>query len=135
MRKTGTVVVLLLGTLSAFAQETVLPQKPKPAAKPAASVVAAPKPPPTPAHPAATAAKPAPAPKPAAATTKPASPAALSPKDTYNAMLMAERVAIQTDLIWAGEYNGLANGDFTDLAIKAIKSFQKKFKTKETGIL
>jgi hypothetical protein len=153
MRSAGTIVVLLTGTLSAFAQETVLQPKPKPAAaapKPAAtSTVAAPKPIVTPspapkpaqtATPAApAAAKPAPAPKPVAATGSvpaAAAPAAMrSAKDTHNAMPMAERVGIQTDLIWAGEYNGLANGDFTDLAITAIKAFQKKFKTKETGIL
>src|SRR5581483_1148369 len=123
MRSAGVIVVLLAGTLSASAQETVLPQKPKPpvaAPKPVATPLPTPKPAP------ATAAappKPAPAKPPAATGSVPAAaapPASRSAKDTYNAMPLADRVSIQTDLIWAGHYNGLANGDFTDLAINAI---------------
>ena len=48
---------------------------------------------------------------------------------------LAERVAIQSDLIWSGDYNGGVTGEFGDRAIAAVKAFQKKQKGKETGIL
>ncbi len=56
-------------------------------------------------------------------------------RDAYAAMPIAERLAIQSDLIWTGDYNGVVNGEFGDRAIAAVKSFQKKQKGKETGIL
>lgn len=56
-------------------------------------------------------------------------------RDVYAAMPMAERLAIQSDLIWSGDYNGGVNGEFSDRAIAAVKAFQKKQKGKETGIL
>jgi peptidoglycan hydrolase-like protein with peptidoglycan-binding domain len=48
---------------------------------------------------------------------------------------LAERIAIQSDLIWTGDYSGVANGDFDDRTVAAIKAFQKRFRSKETGIL
>jgi peptidoglycan hydrolase-like protein with peptidoglycan-binding domain len=56
-------------------------------------------------------------------------------RDAYAALPMAERLAIQSDLIWSGDYNGGINGEFSDRAIAAVKAFQKKQKGKETGIL
>jgi peptidoglycan hydrolase-like protein with peptidoglycan-binding domain len=53
----------------------------------------------------------------------------------YAALPVAERIAIQSDLIWSGDYNGGVTGEFGDRAIAAVKSFQKKQKGKETGIL
>ena len=47
----------------------------------------------------------------------------------------AERIAIQLDLIWTGEYNGMANGDFGEASVAAVKSFQRNIAGKETGIL
>lgn len=47
----------------------------------------------------------------------------------------AERVAIQRDLIWTGDYNGMANGDFGEASVAAVKSFQRNIAGKETGIL
>jgi hypothetical protein len=104
---------------------------PKPAAKPE-DVKPAQKPA---AKPAATGAaeKPAPAEKPAAAET--ASKANAAIRDAYAAMPMAERLSIQSDLIWSGDYNGGVTGEFGDRAIAAVKAFQKKQKGKETGIL
>jgi len=56
-------------------------------------------------------------------------------RDAYAAMPMAERLAIQSDLIWSKDYNGGVNGEFSDRAIAAVKAFQKRNKGKETGIL
>jgi hypothetical protein len=56
-------------------------------------------------------------------------------RDVYAALPMAERLSIQSDLIWSGDYNGGVNGEFSDRAIAAVKAFQKKQKGKETGIL
>ncbi len=76
-----------------------------------------------------------------AANTKPvkpapaASPAAAPAKSVYGAMTDAERMTIQSDLIWTGDYNGVVGADFSDRAVAAVKSFQKRNGGKETGIL
>ncbi len=46
--------------------------------------------------------------------------------DSYNAIPLAERVAIQSDLIWTGDYNGVVSGEFGDRSIAAVKAFQKR---------
>jgi len=77
--------------------------------------------------------------KPAApsAQTKPAAPAARTDPvaESYSAVPEAERIAIQNDLIWSGDYNGTASGDFGPRAVTAVKSFQKRQGGKETGVL
>ena len=79
--------------------------------------------------------------KPSAATTapkaatKPGPPAPGSPRAVYAAMPEAERKAIQADLIWTGDYNGLIEADFGDNSVAAVKAFQKRNGGKETGIL
>ena len=50
------------------------------------------------------------------------------PSDAYAAMPLAERLAIQSDLIWSGDYNGGVTGEFGDRAIAAVKAFQKRNK-------
>ena len=50
-------------------------------------------------------------------------------------MPLAERVGIQFDLAWAGYYNGLIDGEFTDKSVAAVKAFQKDRKFKESGVL
>ena len=40
------------------------------------------------------------------------------------AMPLADRMAIQFDLIWTGDYNGLINGEFSDKPSTAVKAFQ-----------
>ena len=55
--------------------------------------------------------------------------------DSYNAIPLAERVAIQSDLIWTGDYNGVVSGEFGDRSIAAVKAFQKRSGAKETGVL
>src|SRR5258707_1285786 len=48
----------------------------------------------------------------------PAPPAAMKPsvslKDSYTAIPLSERIALQSDLVWAGLYNGPVNGEFGD---------------------
>lgn len=55
--------------------------------------------------------------------------------DSYSAIPLNERLAIQSDLVWTGDYNGLVNGEFNDRAIAAVKTFQKRKGGKETGVL
>jgi len=54
---------------------------------------------------------------------------------SYTAIPLAERIAIQNDLAWTGDYNGLINGEFGERAIAAVKAFQKRNGGKETGVL
>lgn len=48
---------------------------------------------------------------------------------------VAERVAIQSDLIWTGDLSGSVDPDFGDRAVAAVRSFQKRNKFDDTGIL
>ncbi|MBZ0148625.1 MAG: peptidoglycan-binding protein [Pseudorhodoplanes sp.] len=128
------VIACLLAALSLVFSLPASAQAPKPEAKPAAKPGAKPAQKP--------AAKPAekPAAKPAneAAQKQPpaeAGKANAAIRDVYAAMPMAERLSIQSDLIWSGDYNGGVTGEFGDRAIAAVKAFQKKQKGKETGIL
>jgi len=105
MKTIGAIALLLAGSLAAAAQT------PSPAAQPAK---------PNAIQPAKPAAK---------------RPAAAAPRQVYDGMSNAERAAIQSDLIWSGDYNGLANGEFGDRSIDAVKSFQKSSGGKATGVL
>src|SRR4029077_17750612 len=53
---------------------------------------------------------------------------------SYTAIPLTERLSIQNDLIWTGDYNGAVNGDFGERAIAAVKAFQKRSGGKETGV-
>jgi len=55
--------------------------------------------------------------------------------ESYAAIPLPERMAIQNDLVWTGDYNGLVNGEFSERAISAVKAFQKRKGGKETGVL
>ena len=72
-------------------------------------------------------------PKQAAAVA--ARPALQTPADTANAMAQAERLAIQSDLAWVGQYNGAITGDVSERMVAAIKEFQKDRGGKPTGVL
>ena len=48
---------------------------------------------------------------------------------------LADRLALQFDLAWSGDYNGLVNGEINDKTTAAIKTFQHDRKLKETGVL
>ncbi len=73
--------------------------------------------------------------KPAAKAAKAAAPAGPSLSASYAALPLAERIAIQTDLVWTGDYNGLLDGEFNEGAVAAVKAFQKRHRGKETGVL
>jgi len=68
-------------------------------------------------------------------TTIPIRPALQKPEDTANAMGQAERLALQSDLAWVGQYNGAITGDISERMVNAIKEFQKSRGAKQTGVL
>ena len=68
-------------------------------------------------------------------SARPAKPPPSKPPPAYAVIPEAERIAIQLDLIWTGDYNGMANGDFGEASVAAVKSFQRNIAGKETGIL
>jgi len=74
-------------------------------------------------------------PKPKMVATVPIRPAVQAPADTANAMAQAERLALQSDLAWVGEYNGAITGDVSDRMVNAIKEYQKAKGGKPTGVL
>jgi peptidoglycan hydrolase-like protein with peptidoglycan-binding domain len=73
--------------------------------------------------------------KPKRVTTVPIRPALQTPADTANAMAQAERMALQSDLAWVGQYNGAITGEVSERMVAAIKEFQKSRSAKETGVL
>jgi peptidoglycan hydrolase-like protein with peptidoglycan-binding domain len=73
-------------------------------------------------------------------TTGSANAAAGAPKppgirETYMALPHAERLALQFNLTWAGDYRGAADGEFSDKLAEAMKDYQKRNKFKVTGLL
>src|ERR1700693_5135934 len=73
--------------------------------------------------------------KPKQVATVPVRPALQTPADTANAMAQAERLAIQSDLAWVGQYNGAITGEVSERMVAAIKEFQKERGAKQTGVL
>ena len=73
--------------------------------------------------------------KPKQVATVPVRPALQTPADTANAMAQAERLAIQSDLAWVGQYNGAISGEVSERMVEAIKEFQKAGGGKATGVL
>jgi peptidoglycan hydrolase-like protein with peptidoglycan-binding domain len=73
--------------------------------------------------------------KPKPITTVPIRPALQKPEDTANAMAQAERLALQSDLAWVGQYNGAITGDVSERMVAAIKEYQKARGGRETGVL
>jgi peptidoglycan hydrolase-like protein with peptidoglycan-binding domain len=73
--------------------------------------------------------------KPRQVATVPIRPALQTPADTANAMAQAERLAIQSDLAWVGQYNGAISGEVSERMVAAIKEFQKDRGGKPTGVL
>jgi peptidoglycan hydrolase-like protein with peptidoglycan-binding domain len=73
--------------------------------------------------------------KPKTVTTTPIRPGLQTPADTANAMAQAERLAIQSDLAWVGQYNGAITGEVSERMVAAIKEFQKDRGGKATGVL
>jgi hypothetical protein len=53
----------------------------------------------------------------------------------FAAMPDADRLAVQSDLVWLGGYNGMSAEEFDGHTADAIKAFQKRHNGKETGVL
>jgi peptidoglycan hydrolase-like protein with peptidoglycan-binding domain len=73
--------------------------------------------------------------KPKPVTTVPVRPALQTPADTANAMAQGERLSLQSDLAWVGQYNGAITGDVSERMVAAIKEYQKARGGKQTGVL
>jgi peptidoglycan hydrolase-like protein with peptidoglycan-binding domain len=73
--------------------------------------------------------------KPKQVATTPTHPALQTPADTANAMAQGERLALQSDLAWVGQYNGAISGDVSERMLTAIKEFQTARGGKPTGVL
>ena len=125
------VVALALSTAPALAEDPSTPAYPmpepdrKPAVHRAAPKPAVPKP-----------ETQAPAAKPALAKSEPAKNAAAAPPpttDVFAGVPADERLAIQSALLWSGDYTGAVAGE--DPMLTAIKNFQKRTKAKVTGEL
>lgn len=102
------------------------PDNPSPVVRPAAPGKAQPK---------GKAAKKAPAKKEKEQAVVAAAPATPVQRAAYAAIPLAERIAIQSDLIWTGDLSGSVDPDFGDRAVAAVRSFQRRNKLEETGIL
>lgn len=53
----------------------------------------------------------------------------------FAAMPDGERLAIQSDLVWLGDYEGMSAEEFDAHTLDAIKAFQRRHSGKETGVL
>ncbi|RXH19647.1 peptidoglycan-binding protein [Bradyrhizobium guangzhouense] len=74
--------------------------------------------------------------KPKVVQTVPIKPPALqTPSETADAMAQAERLSLQSDLAWVGQYNGAITGDVSSRMVDAIKDYQKAKGGKPTGVL
>jgi Putative peptidoglycan binding domain len=81
-------------------------------------------------------APPAKAAKPKRLATTPAAPPPLqTPTDTANAMAQAERLALQSDLAWVGDYNGAITGEVSERLVAAIKDYQRSRGSRPSGVL
>src|SRR5437764_6662633 len=73
--------------------------------------------------------------RPKTVATIPIRPALQTPADTAKAMAQAERLALQSDLAWIGQYNGAITGEVSERMVAAIKEFQKNRGARPTGVL
>jgi peptidoglycan hydrolase-like protein with peptidoglycan-binding domain len=78
---------------------------------------------------------PIPGTKPKPVQTVPIRPALQTPSETADAMAQAERLLLQSDLAWVGQYNGAITGDISERMVNAIKEYQKTNGGKPTGVL
>jgi hypothetical protein len=56
-------------------------------------------------------------------------------QDTYAAIPAADRVAIQNDLTWGGDYSGPIDGEFSERLVAAVKAYQTRHKNPVTGVM
>jgi hypothetical protein len=60
---------------------------------------------------------------------------AVSLRDSYAAIPLAERIGIQLDLIFAGHYRGPINGEYSEQLVAAVRAFQRQNRSRQTGVL
>jgi hypothetical protein len=154
MRLVGAVLAFVVGTLAALAQTENAAAPPGPAARPAAQPGKFRKPVlrPKSLHALAAARR-------ARVTGQPSSPSAGAASDgtirsaatagrkrtpapaapatpkREGSLPLGDRMAMQFELAWTGDYNGAINGELNEKLTAAIKSFQRNRKFKETGAL
>ena len=56
-------------------------------------------------------------------------------KESYAAIPLAERLSLQADLVWAVNYPGPIDGEYSEQLVYAVRTFQRLNKTKMTGVL
>ncbi len=56
-------------------------------------------------------------------------------REAFATLPLAERIALQSDLIWTGDFNGLVDGQFSDRLADAVSNYQKRNKKPVTGVL
>jgi peptidoglycan hydrolase-like protein with peptidoglycan-binding domain len=69
----------------------------------------------------------------AAAGNPSAKPSGL--QDTYAAIPPADRVAIQNDLTWGGDYSGPIDGEYSERLVQAVRAYQTRHKNPVTGVM
>lgn len=68
-----------------------------------------------------------------ASTAAPLKPSGLA--DTYASIPAAERLTLQSDLAWGGDYSGPIDGQFSERLVAAVKAYQTRHKNPATGVL
>jgi peptidoglycan hydrolase-like protein with peptidoglycan-binding domain len=56
-------------------------------------------------------------------------------QDAYAAIPQADRVAIQNDLTWGGDFTGPIDGEFSERLVQAVKAYQTRHKNPVTGVM
>jgi peptidoglycan hydrolase-like protein with peptidoglycan-binding domain len=56
-------------------------------------------------------------------------------QDTYAAIPPADRIAIQNDLTWGGDFSGPIDGEFSERLVQAVKAYQSRHKNPATGVM
>jgi peptidoglycan hydrolase-like protein with peptidoglycan-binding domain len=56
-------------------------------------------------------------------------------QDTYAAIPPAERMAIQNDLTWGGDFTGPIDGEFSERLVTVVKAYQSRHKNPVTGVM
>jgi len=69
----------------------------------------------------------------AAAAAPPAKPSGL--QEAYAAIPPADRMAIQNDLAWGGDFAGPIDGEFSERLVQAVKTYQTRHKNPVTGVM
>lgn len=56
-------------------------------------------------------------------------------QDTYAAIPLADRMAIQNDLTWGGDFTGPIDGEYSERLVAAVKAYQTRHKNPVTGVM